>query len=165
MKNISLRHAELIMLPFFEEEAEYYGYDVELFSLDLVDPIQADAAIDRWLMPEALNWSAGGRELRREASRVCISQGIPFSGFWLPGIDDRWRATGDVNEHARNLLVFQKRVWERLFDERYCPLPLEQYRLRVDEGFERFPDSPDRWTAPKYSEWPPRFKDGDLSAS
>lgn len=157
MKDVSFRHAELIMLPFSEDEAEHYGYDAQLFSMDLADAIHADAAIEKWLMPQTVNWSARGRELRREASRVCISQGIPFSSFWLPGIDDRWQATGDVKEHARSLQIFQKRVWERLFGELYHSLPLEQYRLRVDKGFERFPDSPDLWATPEYSEWPPGF--------
>ena len=111
-----------------------YGYDAELFSMDLADPIHADVAIEKWLMPQTVNWSPRGRELRQEASRVCISQGIPFSSVWLPGIDDRWRATGDVKEHASSLQMFQKRLWQRLFGEPYRPLPLEQHRLRVDKG-------------------------------
>ena len=165
MKEISLYHAELIMLPFSEHEAEHYGYDEELFSLDLVNPVQAEFAIGKWLVPHAANWSAGGRELRREASRICISQDMPFSNSWLPGIDDLCRVTGDLKEYSRNLSVFQRQVWERLFGERYSALPLEQYVLRVDKEFEFFPDSPNLWTVPNYSSWPPGFKGRDLSAS
>lgn len=153
------------MLPFSEHEAEHYRYDEELFSLDLLNPVQAETAIARWLVPHAANWSAGGRELRREASRLCISQGLPFSNSWLPGIDDLCRVTGDLEEYSRNLAIFQTQVWERLFEESYSALPLEQYVLRVDKEFEYFPDSPNLWIVPRYSSWPPGFKGRDVSAS
>jgi len=145
------------MLPFSEEEAEYYGYDQELFSLNLSDTGQAQIAIRKWLLPQVDNWSAEGRELRREAARICISQGVAFSDFWLPGIDDRWKWTGDVEEHSRNLSLFQRQVWESLFGESYLAYSLDRYLLRIDRGFERYPDSPALWTPPVYSEWPSNF--------
>ncbi|WP_158238765.1 hypothetical protein [Roseateles chitinivorans] len=41
------------MLPFSEDEAEHYGYDAQLFSMDLTNAIHADAAIEKWLMRRA----------------------------------------------------------------------------------------------------------------
>lgn len=149
------------MLPFFVEEAEHYGYCDELFALDLRDDQQARFAIEKWLVPQVSHWSIVGRNLRQEAARVCIAQNIPFSGYWLPRIDDRWRSTGDLIEHSENIAVFQRQIWGHLFNEPYCALPLGQFVLRVDKEFERFPDSPELWIAPKHSQWPASFNGRD----
>lgn len=93
MKEISLCHAEFIIFPFCEQEAEHYGYDEEFFSSDLMNPVQAEYAINKWLIPEVGSWTEIRLELRREAARVCISQGTAFGDTWLPGISDRLRLT------------------------------------------------------------------------
>jgi hypothetical protein len=148
------------MFPFCEEEAAHYGYDKEFFSLNLLDTSQAEFAIRKWLLPEVKNWTAQGCELRREAARVCISQAVAFSDFWLPGISDRWKLTGDLEEFSVNISAFQKLVWKNLFVENYTAMPLEIYVRRIDKGFERFPDFPDLWTDPICSEWPANFNSG-----
>ena len=49
------------MLPFSEDEAEHYGYHAQLFSMDLANAIHADAAIEKWLMPQTVNWNVQGK--------------------------------------------------------------------------------------------------------
>ena len=98
------------MWPLFQEVAEHYGYYDELFSVDLNDPLQAQRVIEKWLLPQTADWSDTGRALRMEACRVCISQNVSFSGYWLPGIEDRWKKSGDMSDYFSDLAVFQRLV-------------------------------------------------------
>lgn len=145
------------MWPFYQDVAEHYGYYDELFSMDLNDPLQAQRAIEKWLLPQTSDWSDTGRALRMEACRVCISQNVAFSGYWLPGIEDRWKKSGDMSEYFSDLAVFQRLVWKLLFNEAYVPAILSDYVRRVDEGFETFPDFPERWGSASYADWPKGF--------
>lgn len=157
MKEVSLEHAALIMWPFHQDVAEHYQYYDQLFSLDLNDARQAQRAIENWLLPQVADWSDTGRALRMEACRVCISQNVAFSGYWLPGIEDRWKASGDMEEYRSDLAVFQKLAWRLIFGEVYVPAMLSDYVRRVDEGFESFPDFPEKWGGPCYADWPASF--------
>jgi len=157
LKEVSLGHAELIMWPFYQDVAEHDGYYDELFSMDLNDSSQAQRAIEKWLLSQTADWSDTGRTLRREACRICISQNIAFSGYWLPGIEDRWKSSGDISCYFSDLAIFQKLVWKLLFDELYAPAILADYVRRVDDGFENFPDFPARWGKASYASWPKRF--------
>lgn len=146
------------MWPFYQDVAEHYGYHDELFSMDLNDPLQAQQAIEEWLLPQTEAWSDTGRMLRMEACRVCITQNVPFSGYWLPGIEDRWKKSGDFEEYFSDLAVFQKLIWKILFNECYAPAILADYVRRVDEEFEAFPDFPEKWGDATYADWPKKFR-------
>jgi hypothetical protein len=145
------------MLAFSEAEAEHYGYAEELFSLNLLDCESADYAIKKWLLPESTGWSHVGRELRREAARVCIGQEAFFSDIWLPGLDERWKIGIDFETHLRDLMRFQRQVWEIIFGELFVAHSINDYARRVDKGFEQFPDFPNLWGEARYSKWPSTF--------
>lgn len=160
MIDISIAHADRIMISFHPDFAEHYGYEEELNSLDLRNEAHALYAINKWIKPNFKQIKSSDYIFQvKEAMRFCITSNKPFYSHWIPGIDNillkgSQMTLSDWEEHDRNRQNFQLLIWKELFpDDPFHEADLTQYRQRVDRNFVDFPHMPEKWGEPEYKPW------------